>query len=251
MNKNRFFILSLIICSFFTVSEIQAKTMHAILIADTVNNITEITKPDIAIVQRELKQAAYYTKLHLKEKYFYGRDFNPNKVMSYIQQLKIEPSDVIVFYFSGHGYRTQNKSTHWPNLNFEFNQPGLDFKILADAIKAKNARLSLIFADCCNNFVEQGFEPTPKAIDVNLPLKKINPQGYRRLFLEARGCIATCSSSPGEFSYGSHFGGLYTQCFLASLNHELANPNPNWKNIISKASSYVKHIQKPISEMSH
>lgn len=248
MNKSRFFVLSLI-CLLFAISEVQAKTIHAILVADTVNNITEVTEPNITLFQQELRQVCKHTQLGLKEKIFVGKDFNSDKIMAHLQGLQIDPSDVIFFYFSGHGFHAHQKKSHWPNMEFYRNE--FDFEKVINVVKAKQARLSLVFADCCNNYHEQANEAVPRNINVNLENKRINPEGYRRLFLDAKGCIAVCSASPGQFSYGCHKGGLYTQCFLTSLNHELANPNPNWKSLLDRASKFIGRVQKPIAQLSH
>jgi hypothetical protein len=70
--------------------------------------------------------------------------------MSHMKHLKVSKNDLILFFYTGHGYHSDAEGeTPWPSLNFaEWKGVALD-----DVIKIcrkKNARLTLIFSNCCN-----------------------------------------------------------------------------------------------------
>lgn len=249
MNKISIYILLLI--GFILPSQtITAKTLHAILVADTIHDISSITRPDLAKWQQELKEISKHTQMTLKEKSFSGREFQKDLVSNYIKELNVEADDAVVFFFSGHGYRTAQKNTASPFLMFEFYKQGIDLKWVFDTIKAKKPRFALILSDCCNNYVERGFSNEGKNIQINLRTIQPYNQGYKQLFCNAKGYILISSCSPGQFSYGSRFGGLYTQCFFVSLNKELSEKTPSWKNLLQRTNGYINHIQKPVCEIS-
>ncbi len=249
MNKVSIYIV-LLIGLILPSQTIMAKTLHAILVADTVHDISSITRPDLAKWQQELRVISKHTQMTLKEKSFSGREFQKDVVSNYIKDLAVGADDAVVFFFSGHGYRTAQKNTPCPFLMFEFYKQGIDLKWVSDTISDKKPRFALIMSDCCNNYVERGFTNEGKNIQVNLSTIQPNNRGYRQLFCNAKGCVLISSCSPGQFSYGSRFGGLYTQCFFASLNKELSEKTPSWKNLLQRANGYINHIQKPVCEIS-
>jgi hypothetical protein len=249
MNKILFFLFCLV-GTFFPFKTIDAKMLHAILVADTVHDLCSVTKPDLHRWQNELKVIAQHSQLILKEKIFSGPAFCKEEVQKYLQTLVVNQADTVIFYFSGHGYRTAQKKTPWPFLTFEFYKPGLDVQWVADTIRSKKPRFALVMSDCCNNYAENGlFETQTKQIQINLHQLTPHYMGYRQLFSRAKGCIVISSCSAGQFSYGSHLGGLYTQCFFTSLNRELKEESPSWKNLLQRANGYIQHIQRPICQV--
>lgn len=237
------------ILSFYSES-IQARTLHAILVADTIHDIRTVTWPDICHWQKELRSIAQHTQMILKEKTFYGHEFNKEVIKDYLKSLAVDEKDSVIFYFSGHGYRTMKKKTPWPYMTFEFYKQGLDLQWITDAIRNKKPQFALVMADCCNNFMELGlFSHETKNIKINLKTFPIHYPGYLQLFSKAKGCIVVSSCSAGQFSYGSRFGGIFTQCFFTSLNHELLEKKPSWKHLLERASGYINHIQRPLCEV--
>lgn len=245
------YLLFFLLLASLLTQEVSAKTLHAILVADTVSNISEITRPDLKNIQQELKTIAKHTKATLKEKIFSGSNFKKDVLIDYLNELKVESSDVVFFYFSGHGYRTMEKTNAWPFLAFELYKSGIDLQWIADTIWTKKPQFALVMSDCCNNYAERGFNPPQKKVLFNL--HRIPPyyQGYDQLFSKAKGCVVMSSCSAGQYSYGGNFGGIFTTCFLASMNKEIAKPTPSWKSLMERTSSYIKHIQKPICQVYH
>lgn len=240
-----------IFCFLCIALGLEAKTLHTIIVADTIHDITLITQPDLKSIQEEMKIIAQHTDQTLKEKIFAGSEFSKQKLINYIKNLKVKSDDSVVFYFSGHGYRTKEKKTSWPFLSFELYKVGLDLKWIADTLWDKKPRFALVMSDCCNEFSEKNVVRKTKNILINLHKTTPKYVGYKQLFCNAKGCVVVTSCSEGEFSYGSVFGGVFTRCFLISLNKEIAEPKPSWKNLLKRVCSYVNGIQKPICQIYH
>ncbi len=244
------FFLFFVFNCLITQQTLSAKTLHAILVADTVHDIRSVTYSDLQRWQEELKVIAKHTKMILKECIFSGAKFNKEKVRDYIENLSIDRKDSVIFYFTGHGYRTFSKNTPWPFILFDYSKPGLDIQWVTDLIRKKKPQFALVMTDCCNNYRENGlFGSEDKQIRINLRSLPKRYEGYQRLFSLAEGCVVISSCSAGQFSYGSRFGGLYTQCFFTSLSHELTEKSPSWKKLLQRANGYINHIQRPICEV--
>lgn len=249
--KSSFFLFFMCVCVWLFPSQILiAKTLHAILVADTIHDLNAVTQADLQRWQKELRVITQHTQMILKEKIFTGSEFNQQKIKNYLENFTLDEQDSVVFYFSGHGYRTKTKTTPWPFMTFEFYKPGLDIQWVLDKIREKKPQFALVMSDCCNNFMELGWFGR-ETKNIRLRLRRPAPYfpNYQQLFCNAQGCVVVASCSAGQFSYGSRFGGLYTQCFFSSLGHELLEKNPSWKNLLQRVNGYITHIQKPVCEI--
>ncbi|WP_039357975.1 caspase family protein [Candidatus Protochlamydia amoebophila] len=251
MKKNPSLYFILFLNLFCCGQMISAATLHTILVADTIHDINSITVPDLARWQKELQMIAQSTHMILKEITFEGKRFRKQLIIDYLKNFSVNHDDAVVFIFSGHGYRTRDKKSPWPFLIFELDKHGMDLKWIDETIRSKKPRFSLVLGDCCNNYIEKGFLGENKNIFVNLRLVETNPSGYNQLFCRAKGHIIVCSCSPGNFSYGSPFGGLYSQCFLVSLNREISQKFPSWKKVLERANGYIQQVQIPVCEINH
>jgi hypothetical protein len=237
--KNQIKILFIFLFLAFS-SYCNARQFHSIMVVDTTCNIGYFTAQDLKHVRMEGQRIAKLTNMQLNEKIFAANTFNRQMLLDYLQKANITPEDTVLFYFSGHGYRTYSKDTMWPVLSFGHTQQGVDLYSVAKLIKSRNPRFALILADCCNNFIEQ---PYPNGGPTGGLWMHDNPpyaQGYQSLFHNSKGMVVISSSRPGQFSYGCEIGGFYTNYFLMSLNEELYCANPNWEHILQRASEYVR-----------
>lgn len=244
----RYYIVLLLLL--FIHHELPAKTLHAIFVADTIHEIRTITQPDLKRWKKEVRLISTHADIPLKEKIFCDGDYDKEKITRYLRGLRIEKEDLVIFYFSGHGYRTRNKATPWPFLTIDFYKQGLDVHWVLSVIRNKKPKFALIISDCCNNYMEDGmFGEETKNVVIKLKPVLPNPSGYAHLFGRAKGCVVISSCSQGQFSYGSRLGGLYTQCFFSSLNRELNEKTPSWKNLLQRTNGLIQHIQQPICEV--
>jgi hypothetical protein len=205
-------------------------TLHAIIAADThdetIGKSVEIDLENIKTLLRSIQQN---TGLGLQTHSFSGEQLTRNNVNLALNQLSVEPNDVVIFYYSGHGINL-NKGSKWPALVFGGRFLNLDK--VRDQIKAKNPRFFMVLADACNNLA-QVISSHRGVGDKGRPL----PKNYQSLFLNYRGNIIASSSIPGQKSWGSHGqGGFFTHAFLTHLIEELASSStPNWQTIMERA----------------
>ena len=58
----------------------------------------------------EVNRITGYTGMSLNQKFFKGNDFKSQIVLDAINNLRVEPNEVILFYFSGHGFRVKENA---------------------------------------------------------------------------------------------------------------------------------------------
>lgn len=222
--------------------------MHAILAVDTGDdNIGESVAQDLEVVGSALEVVAKVTGLALKRHVYESGDFTVENVKSAVEDVRPRPDDVLIFYYSGHGYRTPSKQSRWPYLQFPSDH-ALDFGEIADALLEKGARMTVSLVDACNN-----------VLDVRLRAERLGEgkvseaRGIRALFLQSKGYVTAASSIPGEPSYGTRDGGLFTQSWIDALATEAGRGDPSWHSMMRNAAgrrlSAGNDSQQPFFEM--
>lgn len=156
-------------------------------------------------------------------------NFTSKKVKESINELKVTVNDIVVFYYSGHGYN--DESDIWPSLSLnDCSYREIDILKLLRT-KASDAKLILCIADCCNKQANSSYEFTSSYDS----MEDSNP--IRKLFLGFKGkkVITISASKQGQFSwshnqYGAYFGNCFRQA-IAGVN----NSNASWDNILQNA----------------
>lgn len=233
---------SLALAIFLVGGVLDAASLHTIIICDTLaNNIGESVEADFNRVRAEMHRIAYYTKLNLRETLFIENEVD-TKILATLKNYSIEKEDIVFLFFSGHGYRTESKKDNvWPMLYFTSEGKGVDFYKLTEVLQAKRPKFFIAIADCCNNVLPEAYAPPLikgeiEFLNARKPRIKSN---YEKLFLQSRGSIISSSSAPGEYSWASRSGGLFTMALFDSLTHEIHAATPGWETLFSRASATI------------
>lgn len=243
------------ICLIFvlTMGQLQGGDLYSILLCDTyASNIEDSIKIDLKNIRNEVTRIQWYTQLRLIEVNFNGVDLVPSDVFQYVLDAEFNPDDVVIFFFTGHGYRTPSKRGNpWPNLYCSITGEGIDFYEITQLLAAKNPGLLVSMCDCCNNILPDSVAPDlyskeyiSESVDAQLR------QNYQSLFLQTTGVIMVRSSDVGEYSWCNSKGAIYLLAFLDSLqSHTRNNTNVTWENILNSAASKVIKLQTPVHEL--
>ena len=225
-------------------------TLHTIFVIDTNDtNIGDMVARDLGLMEAEVNRIVSNTGLRLNKQVFKGGNFKPGQVGNAIKGLQVGADDVILFYYSGHGFRTGNKRYKWPYHYFHSDNP-VDFAWVIQALQAKGARLTVALTDACNNVVNIRVteDPTMRA-------KASFAEGYKFLFLGSKGFVSATSSIPGETSTATADGSLFTLSFLKALQAEVIKHNPSWDVLMAEGAGKKLYIgnsyeHTPFYEMS-
>ena len=160
---------------------------------------------------------------------------------------------MLLFYFSGHGFRTPKEELAWPSLAFEQADVGLRFEEIASLLAEKQARLSLLFADCCNNIMP--IDNAPKFLKLKAKSENCiswlqdNIDGYGHLFLKSKGTLIVASASAGEYSQGTDEGSVFTKALIVAIQEACQNSlaPPSWQKVMEKVENTMLElkIQEP------
>lgn len=219
-----YLIFCVLLSSFCSKVPLAAADFHAILIGDCYSkDIRQASKVDLEMMEKEVKAIARSGKFNLNMTVFHYEKPIASEILKAIKNLNPVKNDLVLFYFSGHGYRTSSSGTSpWPNLDFPIENCGIELKDIINILKEKNAALSIIIADCCNWKVpEQAAPPILKGQLSNMKFSKYKINNYRKLFCKTNGIIATVSAKAGQPSYCTSAGSFYTFSFLNALQQVL------------------------------
>lgn len=233
----------------WTVSTVEAATLHTIIVVDTDDpSIGKSVLIDATAMESEVRSISVNTSLKLNPKVFAGKNLIRDDVLEYLKRLQIKSDDSVIFFWAGHGYRTNSKSSKWPALFFGWHQKGLDFKQVIKIIRDKKPNMALIMADTCNNVIDE--ESAPSFKDRFL-FSNDYSKGYKALFRDFHGIVVTTSADVGETAKGNTAtGGYYTHAFLNSLRNEIYNSKRySWEAIIQVAQGLVSDYEHPIYEI--
>lgn len=236
--------LCLLCVSSFSLS---AADLHVILVGDTAAAELQYSiVGDLQKIESHAQDISKYTGMTAKVKRITAHQARSQVVLDELNGLGTQDSDVVMFYFSGHGYRTPSKESNpWPNIYFATDQTGIDLLEIASILKDKAAHLTIILADCCNSSLPNHLAP-PVAKMHHKPHgseEKIK-QNYHKLFVETNGQILIASSKAGQPSWsigkeGSLYSNAYSDTFKYFLKRVQTNLL-NWQFVLDQAA-YKTH----------
>lgn len=167
-----------------------------------------------------------------------GANYSKANVLKAINSIKkpyLQRGDIIVFYYTGHGFRLPDKKTIYPmmDLRANYDQKFMDHYLTIDTvfdlIKKKGARMNLVMSDCCN------WEP-------NMPLPFVAPDVRARssdaewdvdklkaLFLDTnRTNILSAAADKNQLAMSNAVAGsFFFKYFSESLSSEVKKTNRN------------------------
>jgi hypothetical protein len=264
MNTIKKLIFAIVVALVFGLRA-QAQTLHGIIIADTYDDkIGESTVVDSEGMMLELRTTAQV--LNMKENIIElkDNDFTKAKTLEVLNGLKCGKDDIVFFYYTGHGVRSPQDQSKYPQLALKELKNGnletsgralLSFDEVKNIIQAKNARLSIIFSDCCNA-IQDGLPPQYANNSGNTSVSNSEniAMVYQNLFMKTRGIIMATSSKPGEVSLGNMAnGGAFTFAYRYVLQRVVGGDvKASWQEILDATQGLCNKInsqQTPVFDV--
>ena len=222
-------------------------TLHLMVVANTeVSDIGPACDIDQRRIRNEFGGIAKALGMNYDEILISGDDFEMDNVVEAIDGLEPESNDVVVFVYTGHGFRFQDQEDVFPCLDLTSNaydDSDANYLQLIDiynAIVEKDARLNLVLSDCCNSTIDVDQCMVRSNSLFSRSNTNYNLQKLCTLFLQTEGNIIATAASPGEVSWCGDNGGLFLLSFFESLRSQISALNqnePSWETILNNTIS--------------
>jgi hypothetical protein len=162
-------------------------------------------------------------------------DNNLSKKAVELVLAKLRPSsvDVVVFYYSGHGFRYSNDVSEYPRISLRINQKtelsksNMSVEGIYKLLLQKKAKVTLVLSDCCNGDIGEHAPFGPTFMKSRAPSGDSKPvlnKGIAsRLFFPAKPLsILIGSADKNQLAVGNpSMGGYFTNSFAVELRKVL------------------------------
>ncbi len=242
-----------------TLADLALKTaskMYFIMAANTgVSDIGMSCNIDKHNMENEFSDIAAALKIDFVKYTVSEGNYSKNNLYSILADLHPGKDDIIVFAYSGHGFRWQDQTEKYPMMDLRSssyaNVSADNSANVADVynmLTGKGARLTLILSDCCNSSIGRNQLTTSGFLnaksDVNADMTRL-----QRLFLNARGNVIATAAQPGQYSWGNNAsGGFFTSSFIQALREEISyfkTATSSWDAIINRTLELAAYKTSP------
>lgn len=220
---------------------VNAEGIHLIIAGDTQSDLREQVQKDVAFMKDRGRALANEMGKPLHSAVFIEDKLSRNGVLSYLDSRNFDSSDIVIFYFSGHGFRTKDKQSRWPNLYFTKTNTWVFLDEVVERLGRKGAQFSLIIADCCNNYEDQTFPGKQHFRFAPSSHHTFHPK-VADLFRNSTGLLVISGAEPGGFSWANNEGGILTAAFFEALGFR-SRSAVNWDLVEENVKQQTKHIQ--------
>jgi len=208
------------------------QSLHAIVITDL---SSEPAQRDWAIIGQEFSQICKRVGLTFRPQYFHSNEPGLNLAL---KKLRCQPDDVLLFYFSGHASNWDG----WPSFANQGDQIRYQQTKVYEVLRAKAARLTLVWFDGCNIGRYQRTEYKFKKV------YKIGLYDHLKfLFRKSRGIVLACASRTGNFAYGNEdSGSFFTVSLMEAIRgvpvRQIGDRRQVWKRwsqLVTQQTNYL------------
>jgi len=210
-----------------TAAEKNTK-IYLLIVADTLDKeIGPACSLDIARTLQTFKGITDTMGIKLLPKIITGPSFSKKNVeLAIAGFLKPAATDIVVFYYSGHGFRKQEETgRRFPNIKLKTNHTSrqdvymnsLNIEDIFMLIKKKPSRFNLVLSDCCNNDIETTNSIGSKPGQTKGSGVQWNLDNCRKLFLDpTRMSVLATAADYGQRACSKNSFGSFFSFFLAS-----------------------------------
>lgn len=223
----------------------EAKTkIYLLIVANTVDKtIGPSCKKDMDRMVETFNDLARTVGITCVPKTIDGKAISKAKLLAEIAALKPDPRDILVFYYTGHGFRKQKDNRRFPyidlrsNENEDYNVASMNMEDIFELFKAKPGRVKLVLSDCCNSVVTSSnaiSNPLPNKKGIGFMYSELN---FRALFFNKPTAIIMSAASAGELATSNNeFGGFFSYYFKSSLETSCGQfkTNVSWDQLFQE-----------------
>lgn len=229
------------------VTDLCAGSLKVVLAGDTDSNLTDQIEKDIQLLTTQSQKLSRHLNRPLELKVLKGSRASKQQFIAIVQNLDVQPDDILIVFYSGHGFRDKFKKSPYPYMFFTQTKESLDTDDMLNVVYQKKAQFAILMVDACNLPFAHLDEPDEgKEIYDNFNTYGDITCNLRPLFESGRGVLVIASCSPGEVAWASRAGGYFTQAFLDSIYTNNCSSCSNWNIWIRNLQAKTESIQHPV-----
>lgn len=224
-------------------------TMHLVLVGATEDNsIGESVTTDVSVVKKNFSEIAQKLGIGYNETIITGADFKKANILNAVDRLKPGSNDIVVFVYSGHGFRYDDDTDAYPRMCITYNsEVGDKYELstteLYKKVVNKKARLTIFLTDCCNSEIgmtramAETVAFSSRGTSNNTDIDKLYD-----LFIDESGTVRATAAKAGQYAWGDVSGGYMITSIINNIKSQtsaLSKDAPSWKTIIENASKVV------------
>lgn len=246
--KTCILLLAVHICA---IAPMRGQYLHTIIFADTNDKrIGNSVLQDYYNISVEANTIAAATGMQMKSYYFKGDQCSNRNLRTLLDQLRTGKDDVILFYYTGHGGRSTQDTSEFPQMLLGSTDDADLYPLekVKKQLERQPARLKIVIGDCCNSYHPNITPKDYETRSVTL-LSKEPVNVYNNLFTNNQGYLITSGSRKGESSIGDPNGGIFTNSLLGVLKNVAAQgTSATWEDIMSQTQqkTYLRGNHTPV-----
>ncbi|MEO6313514.1 MAG: caspase family protein [Chitinophagaceae bacterium] len=232
--------------------------LYLLIVADTLDKeIGAACKLDIARTLQTFKGLTDTLGIKFLAKTIAGTDYSKKNVELAISNfLKPAPSDIVIFYYSGHGFRKQEENRRFPYIKLKTNHTSkqdvyansINIEDVFASIVKKPSRLNLVLSDCCNSDIEITNSTGSKPGKTKGSGVKWNEDNYRSLFLNKTrmSVLATAADNGQRACSKNDFGSFFSFFLTTSMENYCSNlkSKVNWDLVLQDTKTQTIYKAK-------
>jgi hypothetical protein len=238
--------------------------LYLLVVADTLDDhIGPACNRDMQRMVTTFKALTDYLGIKFFPKTICGKEYSKKTVLDAIAGLRPSANDIVVFYYSGHGFRLPERPRDFPNLklknfknlrqNFRDSitwvkkdrQDNITYSLNMEdiylMIKKKGARFNLVMSDCCNNDIFSVNAIGTKPGKTKGSGVEWSEDNIRTLFLNNTPMSILASAALGgeKATSNNDFGGFFSYFFKMAMENYCSKlkTSPTWFQIFDDTKS--------------
>ena len=238
---------------------VRKEKLFLIVVANTNDEKIGVTsKKDFDEVSQTFTTLAANLGIKLVATKIMGDQFNKqnlNLALANLKKQKPSPIDIVIFYYSGHGFRFSNDVSRYPRMSLrsnpdqDLNKNNMEIEEVYNQIVQLGARVNIVLSDCCNQDIGAS---VPVGRDVlktrfggyNTTAQSLNMVNCNALFFSKQpvSIIAAAAEEKQLATGNPALGGFFTYYFKALLDKTLYSfgVNKSWLRLLLEAKEKAR-----------
>jgi len=189
-------------------------------------------REDIKSIRHMFEKLSKLMKFNFFELVVAEADYSRKNILDAIELLTPGGNDIVVFYYSGHGFSyEEDAEKRFPQVDMRSHPASNEIEAirentqnlmdLFELVKNRGARLNIVIGDCCNSLIK--FKRDFKGGDDRIRLAErppviINKQTCETLFCDYTASILVAAADKGEYAISDEqIGSIFTFNFTNNL----------------------------------